>query len=61
MTRFALALLVGVPSLIFTGWAVYEALPDWGTLGRGLVMTTFLMPILIYLRDKLADRMSADR
>lgn len=60
MTRFALALLVGVPVLILTGWAVYEAWPDWGTLGRGLVMTTCLMPILIYLRDTLANRMSVD-
>lgn len=60
MTRFALALLIGVPVLILTGWAVYEAWPDWGTLGRGVVMTTLLLPIFIYLRDKLADRMSVD-
>ena len=30
MTRFMIALLVGVPVLILTGWVVYESWPDWG-------------------------------
>ena len=60
MSRFALSLLIGVPIFIATGWAVYESLPDWGTLGRGIVITTLLVPILIYFRDRIAARMSVD-
>lgn len=60
MTRFFFALLVGVPVLVLSGWAVYEAWPDWGTLGRGLVMATLLVPVLVYMRDRIARRMSQD-
>jgi hypothetical protein len=58
MSRFALSLCVGVPVLILTGWTVYESWPDWGTLGRGIIITLLLVPLLIGVRDRLAGRMS---
>ncbi len=58
MTRFMIALLVGVPVLILTGWVVYGSWPDWGVLGRGIVVATVMAPVIVFLRDQLADRMT---
>jgi hypothetical protein len=60
MTRLTLALSVGLPVFILTGWTVYESWPDWGSLGRGVVVAVLLVPFMIFLRDKLAVRMSGD-
>lgn len=60
MTRFMLALMVGVPVLILTGWVVYESWPDWGSLGRGIVVATIIAPLIVGLRDRLASRMTRD-
>ncbi|WP_298911839.1 hypothetical protein [uncultured Algimonas sp.] len=58
--RFVLALLVGVPVMILTGWMVYESWPDWMALGRGLLVVTVILPIFILVRDGLAGRMSEE-
>ena len=60
LTRFNLALLVGVPVLALSGWAVYESWPDPGALGRGIVATLLLVPVMIFLRDGLAGRMGGE-
>jgi len=60
MTRFMLGLMVGVPVLILTGWVVYESWPDWGSLGRGLVVAILVAPLIVLLRDRLAGRMTRD-
>lgn len=60
MKRFTLALLIGVPVLIATGWVVYESWPDWAVLGRGILMATLTAPIIILVRDGVAARMSQD-
>lgn len=60
MARFALALLVGLPVLILTGWVVYDSLPDWAVLGRGLAVAVIAMPMIILLRDQLAGRLGGE-
>ena len=60
MTRFTLALAVGLPVFVLTGWTIYESWPDWGSLGRGVVVAVILVPIMIFMRDKLAVRMGGD-
>lgn len=60
LMRFILALLIGVPVLILTGWAVYDVWPDIRVLLRGVFMAFLVVPIMIYFRDGLADRMSGD-
>jgi hypothetical protein len=60
MSRFAAGLLVGVPVLVLTGWIVYESLPDWGTLGRGVAVAVIALPLMIFLRDRLAGRMGME-
>lgn len=60
MTRFTVSLCIGLPVFILTGWAVYESWPDWGALGRGVVVAVLCAPFMIILRDRLAVRMSGD-
>ncbi|MEM7729215.1 MAG: hypothetical protein AAF311_08055 [Pseudomonadota bacterium] len=60
LSRFAVALLIGVPVFLGTGWIVYGSFPDWAVLARGLVATFLLLPFLILVRDGLAGRMSED-
>ncbi|MGB3456797.1 MAG: hypothetical protein WBG08_01800 [Litorimonas sp.] len=58
--RFIAALCVGVPVLVLTGWVVYGAWPDWGTLARGVASVLVLLPLLILVRDGVARRMSEE-
>lgn len=60
MTRFILALCVGLPVFILTGWAIYEVWPDWELLGRGVAVAFIVAPLMIFIRDRLAIRMSQD-
>lgn len=58
--RTVQALLVGVPVLLLSGWAVWTGWPDAAMLGRGLAVLLLSLPLIIVLRDLFAGRLSSD-
>lgn len=55
--RFGAALLLGVPVFIVTGWLVYRAWPDWISLVKGVSLAALILPVISFLRDRIALQM----
>lgn len=58
--RLGLALIIGVPVYIATGWIVYGVFPDWYALFRGVAFAALILPIVALIRDNLAQRFGRD-
>ena len=58
--RVVMALLVGVPVFVLSGWFVYGAWPDGLALGRGLLVLLVTLPLIAVLRDVFAGRLTRE-
>ena len=60
LARVAAALLVAAIVFTLTGRAIYGSWPDLAPMGRGLLTTLLLSPVVIAVRAALARSLSGD-